>query len=178
MPGDRDPTEDLAVVAPNAARFGPLPADRAEPWSNYPPRDRGPIFPLLVGFDLDDVREDYARLRLRFRPELLQPAGVVHGGVIATLIDSVCVPAIGAGYPERRPYSTIDLAVQYLGAVTSEDLLAEGWIVKRGRSIVFCSAEVRTTPSGELVATGTATYKVSSGPASASAPGRISSSPS
>ncbi len=159
-----DPTEDLSVVAPNASRFGPVAADRAAAWSEYPPTGYGPIFPLLVGFRLDDLREDYARIRLPFRPELLQPAGVVHGGVIATLVDSVFVPAVGAGYPERRRYSTVDLSVQYLGAVTSEDLLAEGWITKRGRSIVFCAAEVRTSPSGELVATGAATYKVSSRP--------------
>ena len=155
-------------MAPNAARFGPLDPDRAETWSSYPPTDRGPIFPLLVGFRLDELREDYARIRLPFRSELLQPAGVVHGGVIATLVDSVFVPAIGAGYPERRRYSTVDLAVQYLGAVTSEDLLAEGWVVKRGRSIVFCAAEVRASPSGELVATGTATCKVQ-GPSSSDA---------
>ncbi|MEO1064614.1 MAG: PaaI family thioesterase [Actinomycetota bacterium] len=163
MHGSTDPTEDLSIVAPNAARFGPVAADRAQTWAEYPPSGYGPIFPRLVGFHLDDLREDYARLRLPFRAELLQPAGVVHGGVIATMIDSVFVPAIGAGYPERRRYSTVDLSVQYLGAVTSEDLLAEGWITKRGRSIIFCAAEVRSSPSGELVATGTATYKVSSG---------------
>ena len=75
----------------------------------------------------------------------------MHGGVIATLVDSVFVPAIGAAYPERRRYSTVDLSVQYLGAVTSEDLLAEGWITKRGRSIVFCAALAArgvTTPRG------------------------------
>ena len=86
----------------------------------------------------------------------------MHGGVFATLIDSVFVPAIGSGYDERRGFSTVDLDVRFLGAVVDADLLAEGWVVKRGRSIVFCAAEVRTTPDGDLVATGNATFKVSS----------------
>lgn len=155
--------EDLAVVAPNAARFEPLDPERAETWSRYPSMGGGgPYFPHLVGFTVDELREDYARLRLPFRPELLQAAGVVHGGVIASLLDSVAVPAIGAGYPERRAFSTIDMTVNFLGAVTHQDLLAEGWVVQRGRSIIFCASEVRTTPDGDLVATGTATYKVSS----------------
>lgn len=156
--------EDLAVVAPNAARFAPLAPDRLELWSRWPSFDGGPYFPHVVGFTVDELRQDYTRLRLPFRPELLQAAGVVHGGVIATLIDSVFVPAVGSGYPERRAYSTVDLTLQYLGAVTDQDLLAEGWVVKRGRSIVFCAAEVRTTPDGDLVATGTATFKVSARP--------------
>ncbi|MEM9610302.1 MAG: PaaI family thioesterase [Actinomycetota bacterium] len=153
--------EDLSVVAPNAARFGPLPVERHDRWSNFPKREGGPYFPHLVGFILDDLRLDYARLRLPFRAELRQPAGVVHGGVFATLIDSVFVPAIGSGYDDPRGFSTVDLDVRYLGAVVDADLLAEGWVVKRGRSIVFCAAEVRTTPDGELVATGNATFKVS-----------------
>ncbi|MEM9714575.1 MAG: PaaI family thioesterase, partial [Actinomycetota bacterium] len=118
-PAEHAPDEDLSIVAPNAHRFGPVAADRAAAWAEFPPSGHGPIFPLLVGFRLDDLRADYARLRLPFRPELLQPAGVVHGGVIATLVDSVFVPAIGAGYPERRRYSTVELSVRYLGGVTS-----------------------------------------------------------
>ncbi len=154
--------DTLARVAPNAARFGPADPGRAARWDNFPTTEGGPYFPHLVGFELDAVLDGYARLRLAFRSELHQPAGVVHGGVVATLIDSVVVPAIGVGYDDQRSFSTIELGVRYLGAVIDEDLVAEGWVVKRGRSIVFTAAEVRTAPEGQLVATGTATYKVSS----------------
>jgi uncharacterized protein (TIGR00369 family) len=105
------------------------------------------------------VRIDYARMRLPFRPELNQPAGVVHGGAVATLIDTVVVPAVGSAYPERRIMLTVDMHVQYLDAIRGEDAVAEGWIEKRGRSLVFCRAEVRGA-SGVLAATGTLVYKV------------------
>jgi acyl-coenzyme A thioesterase PaaI-like protein len=57
-------------------------------------------------------------------------------------------------------YLTLTMDIQYLGAVAGEDAVAEGWVVQRGRSIVFCRAEV-TTEGGRPAATATLTYKVS-----------------
>jgi uncharacterized protein (TIGR00369 family) len=117
------------------------------------------FFPSFVGLQLEEVREGYARMRLPYRPELDQPVGVLHGGAIATLIDTVVVPAIGSVYPDRQRLLTIDMQVQYLGPVAKQDAVAEGWVEKRGRSLCFCRVEVRTA-SGELAATGTLVYGV------------------
>lgn len=145
----------------HADRFAPLPPERAERWAKFAKWDRT-YFPSLVGLVVEEVRTDYCRMRLPFRPELTQPAGAVHGGAIATLIDTVVVPAVGAAYEPGRTYATLTMNVTYLGAVVDEDAVAEGWVTQRGRSIVFCQAEV-TTAAGRPVATGTLTYKV--GPA-------------
>src|SRR5262249_10198876 len=75
-------------------------------------------------------------------------------------IDTVVVPAIGSAYPEPRALLTIDMHVQYLDVIREEDAVAEGWIEKRGRSTVFCRAEVRSA-SGILAASGSLVYKVS-----------------
>ncbi|MFN8544091.1 MAG: PaaI family thioesterase [Candidatus Binatia bacterium] len=146
------------TIAPNAARFAPLAPERAAAWMEAPTFEPA-FFPGMIGIQLEEVRTDYARMRLRFRPELNQPAGVMHGGAIATLIDTVVVPAIGQAYAEPRRFVTIDMQVQYLEPIVGEDLIAEGWITKRGRSTVFCRAEVFTA-SGALAATGTLVYKV------------------
>ena len=50
--------------------------------------------------DRGDPRSTTARMRLPYRDELNQPAGVVHGGAIATLIDTVVVPAVASAYDE------------------------------------------------------------------------------
>jgi uncharacterized protein (TIGR00369 family) len=143
----------------HADRFAPLPAAVADRWSTFARWDR-PSFPNLVGLVVEDLRTDYCRMRLPFRPELEQPDGVVHGGAIATLIDTVVVPAVGAAYDPGWVYVTLTMNIQYLGSVVGEDAIAEGWITQRGRSIVFCRAEV-TTASGKQAAAGTLTYKVS-----------------
>ena len=142
----------------HADRFPPLPPERAALWSRYLDWDRV-YFPNFLGIELEELRTDYARMRLHHRPELDQPAGVVHGGAVAALIDTVVVPAIASGYDERPRMVTVTMNVQYLGAVVGRDAVAEGWVERRGRSIVFCRAEVRTDP-GSVVATGTLVYKV------------------
>ncbi len=142
-----------------ADSFAPLPEDVAARWRKYGNWDRT-YFPSLVGVVVEDLRTDYCRMRLPFRPELTQPAGSVHGGAIATLVDTVVVPAVGAGLEPGWAYATVTMNIQYLGAITGEDAVAEGWVTQRGRSIVFCQAEV-TTAGGRPVATGTLAYKIS-----------------
>src|SRR5690348_11530442 len=90
-------------------------------------------FPQFVGFEVEDVRTDYARMRVPFRAEFNQPAGVMHGGVIMSLIDTVVVPVIGSAYHEPREIFTIDLSTRFIAPIVEEDAVAEGWVVKRGR---------------------------------------------
>jgi len=144
---------------PRAEAHPPLSPERLRPWRNFGTWTDRTFFPSLVGVVVEDLRTDYCRMRLPYRPELDQPHGLVHGGAIATLIDTVVVPAIGTGYDEFRPFSTIDMQVRYLAAVVEQDVVAEGWITRRGKSIVFCDAEVMRA-DGVLCATGTLTYSV------------------
>ena len=119
-------------------------------------------FPQFLGLKMEEVRSDYARMRLAYRPEFRQPARVWHGGVIASMLDTVVVPAVGSGYDEPRQMFTIDMQLRYLAPIgEGEDAIAEGWVVQRGRQIVFCEAEVSSV-NGTLAATGTLVYKVSS----------------
>ena len=141
-----------------ADRFEPLPANRAAIWANFLQGDTV-FFPNLVGLVVEEIRLDYARLSLPFRPELHQAAGAVHGGATATLIDTVVVPAVASAYDAPPVMFTVNMTVQYLSAVIDEDMVAEGWITKRGRSTVFCRAEVRTA-SDVVAATGELVYQV------------------
>jgi uncharacterized protein (TIGR00369 family) len=159
--------DDLALAAASVRRvtnradqYAPLPPARMERWSKFGKWDTV-WWPSFVGLETEEVRTDYARMRLRYRPEFRQPAGVVHGGVLATMIDTVVVPAIGSGYDEPRAFFTIDLSLRFLSPVIDDDMIAEGWVVQRGRSIVFCEAEVRSA-KGTLAVTGSLVYKVSS----------------
>ncbi len=143
-------------------QFPPLPANRAAIWSRFGKWDTV-WFPQFLGIELEELRQDYARMRIPYRPEYRQPAGVLHGGVIASLIDTVVVPAVGGGYDEARQLFTIDIQLRFLAPVVDDDLVAEGWVTRRGRQIVYCDAEV-SSGAGVLVATATLTYKVSSRP--------------
>ncbi|MFZ9482616.1 MAG: PaaI family thioesterase [Ilumatobacteraceae bacterium] len=86
---------------------------------------------------------------------------MVHGGAIATALDSVVVPAVGQQYPPDARYSTVDMHVQYMAALVGEDAIAEGWVVRRGRTTVFCEAELVGATSGKVIARSLLTYNVS-----------------
>jgi uncharacterized protein (TIGR00369 family) len=148
-------------LALHADRHPPLPAERLRVWDRFGQADGDapPYFPGFVGLRLEEVRVDYARMRLPYRRELDQPQGVLHGGAIATLADTVVVPAIGSVYDERRPLLTIGMTIQYLDAIRGEDAVAESWVEKRGRSTCFCRVEIRST-SDVLAATASVVYKI------------------
>jgi uncharacterized protein (TIGR00369 family) len=122
-------------------------------------------FPVLLGLAVEEVRADYCRMRLPFRPEILQAAGLVHGGAIAALLDAVMVPAVGAVLERGASYATVDMHVQFIRAIRSgddaEDAIAEGWVSRRGRRTVFCESEAFGDRSGDLVAKSVLTYAVS-----------------
>jgi len=141
-------------------QFAALSASTLERWSNFGNWERI-YFPSLVGVQVEELRVDYCRMRLPFRAELEQPMGVVHGGAIATLIDVCVVPAIGTAYESIVNYSTVDLHVQYHRALMQEDAVCHGWVTKRGKSVIFCEAEVIAASSDKLIARGFMTYNVS-----------------
>ena len=126
-------------------------------------REGAELYVNHLGLEIEEVRTDYCRMRMAFQPVLRQAAGIVHGGAIASLLDAVVVPAVGSAYGKEARFSTVDLHVQYLSALVDEDAVAEGWVVKRGRSTVFCESQVVGATSGKLIARSVLTYNVSGG---------------
>lgn len=118
-------------------------------------------FAALVGLTLDEIVEDRAVMSVAFRDELTTIATVVHGGAIATLIDTAATCAAWATPepPENMRGTTVALNVSYLSAATATDLRAEARVLRRGRNLSFIDVDV-TDGGGKLVAKGTATYKL------------------
>ena len=147
-----------------AGDFAELPPERRELFQNMltrsAPAGAASYFPGLVGLVTEEVRTDYARMRLPFRPVLNQPAGVVHGGAIATLIDTVIVPAVASGYDAIPLMLTLHLGINFLAALREEDAVAEGWVLRRGFRTLFCEARVFGADSGDIAATGELVYSV------------------
>ena len=113
-----------------------------------------------LGFNIEELRKDYCRMRMPYDPSLDQPMGVVHGGAIASLIDTVVVGSIFSRMKDvPKKLATIDMHVHYLAPLVKEDAVAEGWVRRRGRSIVFLGVEVQSA-SGTVVAHGELSYFV------------------
>lgn len=89
----------------------------------------------------------------------LQMAGRVHGGFIATLVDTAAGVAVVANTAPGTRHATIDLHVEFVHGATleSERLRATARIRRIGRTVAFLSVDV-VDARGELVAIGTASY--------------------
>jgi len=61
--------------------------------SAIPPQPFTEGFAKLVGIEVTALEEDEVRAEVKVRPELLQPAGLVDGGVYATIAEDVCSAA-------------------------------------------------------------------------------------
>lgn len=119
-------------------------------------------FGALLGVRLEHLEDGYCRIRLPFKPELSRGDELVHGGVIATLIDKAGTAAAWsyADISKRARGATVGLTVSYLQGAASCDLVAEGRVVRRGRTITVVDVEVKND-RGELIAKGPVTYKLS-----------------
>lgn len=117
-----------------------------------------PYFKLL-GCQVEEISPDFCRIRLPFRPEFHQAGGAIHGGFIASLIDTAGVGAVLSKVEHSAMGGSINMTVNYLTTARGVDLLAESRVIRRGRSVVFVEVSV-TSPTGEHVAHGSVTYKI------------------
>ena len=115
-----------------------------------------------LGMEFVEAREGYAKLRLRFQKENTTAGDALHGGAIASLIDTTGAMAAWTTAEILSPRyfgSTVGVNVNYLSAVIGEDAFAEGQVLKRGKEIIYADVRV-TNSSGKLLAQGTVVYRI------------------
>ncbi|MGI9027088.1 MAG: PaaI family thioesterase [Burkholderiaceae bacterium] len=103
-----------------------------------------------IGIRLVALEVDRVVMALPFKPDNVTLARIVHGGVIATLIDIVgaAASASGADGDAVRGGATGNLAIHYLAPAEGCDLEAEAIVIKRGKRQTVSDITVR---SGDAV---------------------------
>ncbi len=96
----------------------------------------------LVGADLTRIEPGRVEAELTLGQQHQQQRGFAHGGLIATLADLVAGFAAVTLVSDGVGVVTSDLRVSYLHPGVGERLRAVGWVLKAGRRLHFCEAEV------------------------------------
>ncbi len=126
-------------------------------------RRRSP-FSAHIGAEMEELREGYARLSLTLEPHHTNPSGVMHGGVITTMMDAALGAALGALRGEeagRSPHATVEMNASFLsGARPGDRIVVEGRVLRLGKRIAFGEAEARR--GDELIAKGRLTFAIQS----------------
>ena len=122
--------------------------------------ERAP-FCALLGIKIESAANGVARVRMPFRLNLLNeggPQAPIHGGAIASLIDTAALTALLTA-PGLQRTATITLSINYLNAGVHSDLIASARLRKRGRRIASLGVEV-ADQAGQLIADALVTFRI------------------
>lgn len=114
-----------------------------------------------IGMEFAEVERGKVIFRCHPDESHYNPIGMVHGGVVCTLLDSVLGCAVHTLLPAGTGYTSIDINVSYLRPVTADSgpLVATGRVTKPGRRVSFAKGEV-VDAAGKTVATATGSLLV------------------
>jgi uncharacterized protein (TIGR00369 family) len=117
-----------------------------------------PPFAVLLGISITEVNEGRVVFTAEPSEYHYNPLGTVHGGVIATLLDSSLGCAVQSMLPAGTSYTTLELKVNYLRPVTARTgtIYAEGKIIYVGGRIATAEGRL-TDAAGKLYAHATTT---------------------
>ncbi|MDQ3987310.1 MAG: PaaI family thioesterase [Actinomycetota bacterium] len=146
--------DDPMIGAAAAATMSGLDYLRAIGAGDLPP----PPVALLLGMDAPRVDPGHAVFTMEAGEHLYNPIGSVHGGILATLLDSALGCAVHSKLPAGVAYTTVDLTVTYLRPVTRETgrLTCEAEVVHDGRTIATARGQI-VDDDGRRYATANAT---------------------
>ena len=99
-------------------------------------------FAHLLGIELGEIRRGTATLYLEVRDDLRQNNGVVHGGVIASLMDTAAAFALLTLLEAHQTSTTVDLTVHYLRPLLKGRATAEARVLRAGRRIMTIKVDI------------------------------------
>jgi uncharacterized protein (TIGR00369 family) len=132
--------QDPFVTAAGALERSGLDAMRAIRDGELPP----PPIAQLLQFDIREIDEGRVVFGCALDESVYNPLGVVHGGLVCALLDTVVGCAVHTTLPRGLGYTSIELKTNYLRPVRVDSgaLTAVGTVVKPGRRVAFAEGQV------------------------------------
>ncbi len=107
-------------------------------------------FLAFMGMKLEELREGYARFSMDIRPEFIQGAGIMQGGLGIAFSSETVAHAVMTTLSPGENITTIELKNNFLSQVAKGRLTAEATVFKRGRRIIIVDCIV-TDDRGKVV---------------------------
>ncbi|NDP43175.1 MAG: PaaI family thioesterase [Aromatoleum sp.] len=103
----------------------------------------------LFGAELVAVEPGYCAIALAPHPEISQQHGYVHAGIVAAIVDAAGGYAGFTLFPADASVLTVEFKLNLLAPAMGERLVAEGFVVKPGRTLAVTRGEVHAERRGE-----------------------------
>lgn len=113
----------------------------------------------LIGAEITEIGPGFCTVRIAYREDLTQQHGFFHGGIVGMLADNAAGYAAFTLFPEDAAILTVEYKINLLAPAAGEALVAEGQVIKPGRTLTVCDTNVYAMKAGEklLVARASAT---------------------
>lgn len=106
-------------------------------------------FMATLGATLDAVAPGAVEISLPFRADLTQQHAFIHAGVVGSIADSACGYAAFTLMPTGTGVLTVEYKLNLLRPATGDRLIARGRVVRAGRHVTVCQADVVATSGSE-----------------------------
>jgi len=103
----------------------------------------------LIGAGITEVAPGYCAIALTPRPDLAQQHGFVHAGIVGTIVDSAGGYAGFTLFPEDASVLTVEFKLNLLAPARGDRIVAEGFVVKPGKSLAITRGEVHAEEGGK-----------------------------
>ena len=120
--------------------------------------DPNKTFGGLIGINFVTMEKGYSLLELEVRDDLMNPQGVLHGGVVYSLADTGMGAALYPGLKLDELCATVEIKIVYFRPVASGTLSCETKVIKKGSTLAFLESEVRK--GNRLIAKAMGTYSI------------------
>jgi len=97
---------------------------------------------ILIGASMPVVEAGYTEIHLPHKPEITQQNGYVHGGVVGMIADSAAGYAASTLTAAEAGVLTVEYKLNLLAPAEGQLLIAEGSVVRYGRTLIVTRAEV------------------------------------
>jgi uncharacterized protein (TIGR00369 family) len=99
-------------------------------------------FMVLLGATVERVSPGEVELRMPCRADLTQHTGVVHAGVVTSIVDTACGAAAATLMDADHDVVSVEFKINLLAPAVGDSLRAIGRVVRAGRTLTVCSGEV------------------------------------
>jgi uncharacterized protein (TIGR00369 family) len=122
-------------------------------------RGANPFF-TMMGIEVNEFGDGRARLTMEVRPDMLNGAGWLQGGVYVALADEAIALALYTLLAEDERIATIDEHTSFIKGVNTGTITATGRVIRKGRRVAFADGEVRSATDDALLTRTSTSYAV------------------
>ena len=122
-------------------------------------------FMQTLGASLESVEAGTVTIACAFDERMTQQHGLMHGGIVASLVDVACGYAALTMMPVAREVLTVEFKINFLKPAKTDRVVAVGQVVQSGRTLTVCEGTVFDATRTRVLAKLTATMMAVDAPA-------------